>query len=33
MEVANTLVYYDKAIMTAVKSFILQAPVKLNFVM
>ena len=26
MEVANTLAYYDKATITAVKSFIVQAP-------
>ncbi len=26
MQVANTLAYYDTAIITAVKSFILQAP-------
>ncbi len=29
MEVANTLAYYDTATITAVKSFIVQAPVKI----
>jgi hypothetical protein len=29
MEVANTLVYYDAATITVVKSFIVQAPIEL----
>jgi hypothetical protein len=30
MEVANTLAYYDKATITAVKSFIVQAPARVS---
>jgi hypothetical protein len=32
MQVANTLAYYDTAIITAVKSFIVQAPEKIDSV-